>query len=230
MKTDEPFTTSFNNYHTFITHQDGTRFYMMNYFFYLKIEKSDFEKKFHMGPLKKFLKFEMIAEDENYSNKPHSISDSIKKQIEICQALIDDDFMYIPFSASLISKFPFVDQMEKCLDNFVSLFFNSEFPSEELYKYIFYLINSIIIPPPEKIINFYLPHSKNIISIYNQRISDLPIVIDTMWKLLEHLSIDNIIFVFHLIILEQKILFVADEHRKLSEVIEAFINLIYPLQ
>jgi len=198
---------------------------MMNYFYFLKIEKLEFEKYFNMGPLKKFLKFEMISDDSN-----KIISEQIKNQIEICQILVDDDYMYVPFSASLISKFPFIDQMEKCLDSFTNLYFNSEINNEEIYKYIFYLVNSIILPPPDKLVNFYLPYSKNIIQIYNPKINDLPIVSNSIWKILDFLSIENIIFVFNLIILEQKILFVAKEHSKLSEVIEAFINLIYPFQ
>jgi len=199
---------------------------MMNYFYFLKIEKVEFEKKFNIGPLKKFLKFETILEDQ----KTKIISDSMHKKIEICQALVDDDYMYVPFAASLISKFPFIEQMEKCLDNFVNLYFNSEIHNEEIYKYIFYLVNSIMLPPPDKLLNFYLPLSKNVIQIYNPKINDLPIVSNTMWKILEYLSLENIIFVFSLILLEQKILFVAKEHRKLSEVIEALMSLIYPFQ
>jgi len=225
LKTDEPFKTSLNNYYTFLTHQDGTRFYMMNYFYFLKIEKSEFEKDFNIGPLKKFLKFEMISEDSN-----KNISEAIKKQIEICQILVDDDYMYVPFAASLISKFPFIDQMEKCLDNFVNLYFNSSITNEEIYNYILYMVNSIQLPPPDKLVNFYLPYSKNIIQINNSKINDLPIVNNCMWKILDYLSMENILFVFNLIILEQKILFVAEEHFKLSEVIESFINLIYPFQ
>ena len=199
---------------------------MMNYFYFLKIEKSEFEKKFNIGPLKKFLKFEMISEDQ----KNKTISDSIRKKIEICQVLIDDDYMFVPFAASLISKFPFIDEMEKCLDNFVDLYFNSELENEEVYKYIFYLVNSIILPPPEKLLNFYLPLSKNFVQICNPKINDLPIVSNAMWKILEYLSLENIVFVFNLILMEQKILFVAKEHRKLAEIVEAFVNLIYPFQ
>jgi len=205
---------------------------MMNYFFFLKIEKYEFEKKFHMGPLKKFLKFEMIVDDPNKkSNKIlKKLSDTIMKKIEISQMLVDDDYMYVPFCSSLISKYPFIDQMEKCLDNFVNMFFDTQIENEDIYQYILYLVNSILLPPLEKTLNFYLPFSKNVIQIYNSRINDLPIISDSMWKILEYLSLENIILVFNLIILEQKILFVAKEHRKLSEVIEAFINLIYPFQ
>lgn len=154
----------------------------------------------------------------------------MRKQIEICQILLDDDEMYIPFSACLISKFPFVEQSEKCLQTFTEMFFNKKFCDEEIFNYIFYLVNSIIIPPPEKTLNFFVPYSKNVLQIYNQKIMDLPIVNNCLWKLFEYLSIENIGIVFHLILLEQKILFVANEHLKLADIIEAFVNLIYPFQ
>ena len=177
-----------------------------------------------MGPLKKFLKFESLNEEGK------KLTEKMKKKIEICQTLLDDDEMYIPFSACLISKFPFVQQSEKCLQSFTEMFFDKKFSDNDIYNYIFYLVNSIIIPPPEKTLNFFIPFSKKVLQIYNQKIMDLPIINNCLWRIFEFLNIDNIITVFHLILLEQKILFVANEHLKLADVIEAFINLIYPFQ
>ena len=171
-----------------------------------------------------------MLNEEGENKNPKNITDSIKKQIEICQILVDDDYMYIPFSACLISRFPFIDQMEKCLDNFINLYFDQKLENEEIYKYISYLVNSIYIPPPEKMLYFYIPYSKNLIEIYNNNIGDLALTTFSMWKILENLSLENIVFIFNLIILEQKILFVANEYKVLSETIEGFINLIYPLQ
>lgn len=161
--------------------------------------------------------------DENAENK-------INEQLQICQKLINDDYMIIPFCASLVTKFPFIEQIQICLDKLVKMLFNQTIAEKDFFQYLQLLIKGIVIPSPDKSLCFYLPHYGNKIRICGNTVGDLPIVSGNLWKVLNFFSIENIIFVFYLMIMEQKILFVADKHKYLSEIIDAFVNLIYPFQ
>ncbi len=163
METDKPLRGNISDFYTFITHQDGTRFYMINYFFFLKIEKNEFEKTFHTGPLKSFMKLENIGTEKFLLDE--KAEKKINEQLQICQILINDDYMIIPFCASLITKFPFIEQIQICLDKLVKMLFNSTINEKDIFLYIQYLIKGIVIPSPNKNMVFYLPWSKHIIII-----------------------------------------------------------------
>jgi len=228
METDKAFETTLCDYYTYLTHQDGTRYYMINYFFFLKIEKIDFEKNFHIGPLKSFMKLEHLTNEKFLLDE--KAEKKIKEQLQICQNLINDDYMIIPFCSSLITKFPYIEQMQFCLDKFVKMYFNPNISENDIFHYIKYLTKGIIIPSPDKSLNFYIPYHEKALSITSTTLDDYPIVISSLWKILKFFSIENIVFIFQLIIMEQKILFVAEKLNYLSEIIDGFVNLIYPLQ
>lgn len=228
MSTENEFETSVGDYYTFITHQDGTRYYMVNYFFFLKIEKEEFEKKFHMGPLKYFMKLEQVG-TEKFLLDPNA-EDKINKQLEICQILINDDFMIIPFCASLISKFPYIEQIQVCLEKLVKILFNSEYSEADFFHYLQYIVKSIVVPPSDKLLNFHIPNYKFTIKIPGNTLNNVPVANSHFWKLLKFFSVENIAIIFQLLIMEQKILFVAEKHKNLAEVIDCWISLIYPFQ
>lgn len=216
------------DYSTFITQQDGSRHYLINYFFFLKIDKEEFERQFHSGPLKTFLKLEQIG-TEKFILDPNAES-KLKTQLEICEFLINDEYMIVPFCASLISRHPFIEQSVLCLDKLVKMFFDSNISESNFLFYLQYLIKSIIIPSPNKLLNFYIPNHKFPIKIPGRQIENLPIANSSFWKLLKYFSAQTIVLVFQLVVLEKKIFFVAKKHKNLTEIIDCFISLIYPFQ
>jgi hypothetical protein len=120
--------------------------------------------------------------------------------------------------------------MEKCIQSILIQMADEKTSSSDIYNQILHLTREVPIPPTNKKLNFYIPNNNNYIEILSPTYKDLPIFNDNMSNLLEIFSIENIIIIHSLMLLEQKILFVGDEYWLLSEVIESFISLLYPLQ
>jgi hypothetical protein len=101
---------------------------------------------------------------------------------------------------------------------------------EDILKQILYLTREIPIPPLNKKLCFYIPNDNEFIEIVAPIYKDLPLINDNLLNLLEIFSIENIMIIHNLMLLEQKILFVGDEYCQLSEVIESFTTLLYPIK
>ena len=181
-----------------------------------------------MGPLKSFMKLEQVG-TEKFCLDPNA-EEKINKKLQICQTLIYDDFMIVPYAASLISKFPFVEQMKICIDKLVKMYFDTSIQEADFNNYLKYLIKGIVVPSPNKYLSFYIPYLKFPLKIYGKKLDEMPCVNNNFWRILKYFSIENIMIVFYLLITEQKIVFVGDKHKILSEVIDCFVNLIYLFQ
>ena len=97
----------------------------------------------------------------------------------------------------------------------------------EISDFINYIINQIPIPNNKYNILFYTPLNIEPVILYNPFSYNFGNF--TCQNIFSILSIDNIITIFLLILLEQKIIFVDINHLKLSSVTFFFMNLIYPL-
>ena len=87
-----------SDYYTFITNQDGIRYYLVNYFFFLKIKYSEYQKNFNADPYK------FIKKSEKFNVDPENIRN---EEFKINQNIIKDDYMIIPLCASFISSLLF---------------------------------------------------------------------------------------------------------------------------
>lgn len=222
------------NYLTPITNQRGERYYMMTYHYYLQMEFSEYNKVYSTHPLKYFLK----KFGENYYDIL-DISDEAKAILEdeltICGDLGFCEYVYIPFSFALISKYPYIQAMESCLNSLMQILINSNLKDyscigSKIGQIVSFLIYSVPIPHPNSKVVFNLPYEHSQIEIegpvYKDKFS-LNINYDI---LLSKLSIDNIIQIYRLMLLEQKILFVDTEHSDLSKITEAFLSLLFPIE
>ena len=108
---------------------------------------------------------------------------------------------------------------------------NAKTTIEELHRLITYIVESIPAPPKQSKISFALPYIKKICEIQYPyfenilQIGDNPIII-----LKNNFSISLIIYVFKLLILEQKILVVGKDNDSVSEFILNFVSLLYPFE
>ena len=225
---DQPETVK--NYSTPITNQQGERYYMMTYHFYFKVLNSEYAKLYEMHPLKHHLmKFaDSYTEMEDLDNKT---TKNIEENLALCQELGFKDFVYVPYCLCLISKFPYIRQMEICLQvlyNLLAMF--SKNGNNNLNEIIMFLINSIPIPLINTRIKFYLPFWTRGIEINCPRYKDMNILNYNLTNLLSLFSVENIITIFRLMLFEKKILFVDQEYNRLSEVTDSFISLLYPFQ
>ena len=202
---------------------------MMTFHFYFKLLNSEYNKLYEMHPLKHHLmKFADSYLDSVIDKKATKM---IQTNLELCQELGFKDIVYVPYCLCLISKFPYIKQMEVCLQSLYSLLsgFNPK-ENNHIYEVIMFLINSIPIPSINTRIKFYLPFCPHSIEINCPKYKDMSILNYNLSNLLILFSVENIITIFRLMLFEKKILFVDNEYNRLSEVTDCFISLLYPFQ
>ena len=156
---------------------------------------------------------------------------NIEENLALCQDLGFKDVVYVPYSLCLISKFPYIRQMEVCLQSLYNIM--SGFKTngrDNINEIIMFLINSIPIPLINTRLKFYLPFCPHGIEINCPRYKDMNILNYNLTNLLTLFSVENIITIFRLMLFEKKILFVDKEYNRLSEVTDSFISLLYPFQ
>ena len=188
------------------------------------------------------MKYKTFKEKYNYDLISH-YNNKDKNEIYL-KKITDVDILYIPESISLISKYPFFIPMNICLNVILSL--NT---IHEKNCLINHLINEVPIPKKLTQILFYIPKIKNpiilnhkhnllksISSIPKEEINFNPKIYQNVSMsqfnlkiLLRKISIENLIFLFQLLLLEQQILIVENDYEILSEIIFILMSLIYPL-
>ena len=234
---EEDPTNMIDDYFTSITNQKGERYYMMTYHFYQKISNSEYTKKYEMHPLKnhlmKFGDSYLTLSDEGFTEK---IIKKVQETLELCQELGFRDYVYVPFCLCLISRYPYAYEMTKCLQSIFNVISEEKIIRFNKYNFkindlIMYLINSIPIPI-EKLtkVEFFIPFFDKGITIQCPKIDDINIVNINYIRLIELFSIDNILIILRLLLLEKKILFIDDDYTRLSEITDAFISLLYPFR
>ena len=160
-----------------IHNEKGDKYYIISFFYYKKLN------------LKKFL--------ERYK-----IDNNLKRDIElILQKNINNDLtIFVPESMSLISRFPFINQIGQCLKAMINITDNTK-----LNLFINHIINQVPVPYKNQKIKFYIPIKSNPIKLVN------PFMLNnTNFKpdnIFEYFSIENIITIFYLALLEQQLLF-----------------------
>ena len=202
----------------------------IQYFIEMKI--LDFKEKYKIDPISIFIQ-------QTKNNK------DFKRTMNLLgNLLLNNDSIYLPESITLVSKHPFYIPMNMCLNCLIAL------NNIEANNLINHIINEVPTPNKNTQIIFYLPNEINRIilnhelnnykylalldkenddnDIYLLKNSNLSLSQINSKILLDLLSIDNIIIIFQLILLEQKILFVNNNYQILSQIILIFNKLIYP--
>ena len=227
------------DYVTPITNQKGERYYMMTHHFYRKISRDEFDKKYEMHPLKYHLMkfgdaYLSLSEDEFDDKKINEVQQSL----EFSQELGFRDFLYIPYCLCIISKYPYVNELKKCLKSIYRILSKEKLitylnPEEGLYEInnlVMHLIHSIPIPEPNSIVKFFLPYYNKRLEITCPKIEDISVMNSNACSLLQIFSVDHIITIYKLIVSEKKILFIDKYYERLAKVTDGFISLLYPLQ
>lgn len=204
---------------------EGDKKYLVSYHYFKKISAKQFENEYKINPIKEHTILLNQNEDGKFTDE------KIQKDFSIISNFILNDNVLIPESVSLLSKYPYLEQMEVCLKNIMAV------SREETPQIIAHLVNEIYLP---QMINthiiFYLPRSSTPIKLISpienktlspneNKLSDINFCI-----LFKYFSLTKIIKIFSLILLESKVLFICNEYRTLSELSYIFINLIWPIK
>ena len=221
----EPQKTFFN----VIKNERNESYYIATIQYFIKMTFKEYIEKYKFNPVDYVL--EKIKSINNKDKK-------FKNNMKNLSNLINNSQVLIPESVSLISKYPFFMSMEKCLRCIISL--NKK---DEMENLVNHLINEVPSPKKGYQIQFFIPKiEKPIILNYKYNIfltsqniqnninNDTRSCSQINLKiLLDKISIENIIMIFQLLILEQKILFVENDYQTLSEILTVFLEIIYPL-
>lgn len=221
--------STLKNYSSSITNASGGRFYITTYHFYLKCSNAEFITNYSMHPIKyQTMKFCNDYYEEINTNE--KLQQEIQKKLEEYCQLNYKDVVYLPMCMCLISKYPYINQMERCLESVKQALSDNQMEGQEFQEMIEYLVKGIPIPPLYSTVQFSIPYFAEPIEISAPNVNDLSLFVDGLEKILQIFSIENIVYIFRLLLFEQKLLFVDDQYERISFVINCFVSLLYPYQ
>ena len=214
-----------------IKNEKNEIYYIATLQYFIKMSNTDFLMKYKFNPIIYYL--------EKSGNNSNNKDKNFKNNMQMISNSLNNDNIFIPESISLISKYPLFISMDKCLRCMISL------QSEDMNNLINHLVNEVPSPKKNYQIQFFIPkiqfpiilnheynkfltnnHNNKSNGINNNLLSSSQINVKF---LLEKISVDNIIMIFQLMLLEQKILFLENNYQTLSEISFIFLELIYPL-
>ena len=215
------------NYRSSFTNQVGDRFFAVTYHFFLRKENSEFESEQNMSPFQ----YEIIKyQDEIRTLLNDEQAEDIYDRLIILDNISKRDYVNIPYCLCLISKYPFIEQMEKCLESIMMSINDENLPIKDLNKYISYIVSSIPAPSDHCKILFPLAYHYKLEEIQPQYFKDINQFGDNPLIILSHISEKNIYTLFKLLIFEQKVIIVGKDNDLVSQMILNFVTLLYPFE
>ena len=226
------------DYVTPITNQKGERYYMMTFHFYKKYSRDEYDKKYEIHPLKhQLMRFgdDYLSLNEDELNK-EKIKE-IQSSLEFCQELGFRDYLYVPYCLSIISKYPYVNEISICLRSIYKIInqdlqMSNAYDEEkdEINNLLMHLIHGVPIPEQNSVVKFFVPYYDKKIELKCPKIEDINIMNVNTISLLKVFSIDHLVTIFKLILSEKKILFIDKYYERLAKITDCFITLLYPFQ
>ncbi len=227
-ESEEKYIKTVKNYRSSFTNQVGERFFAVIYHFYLKMDNNEFEVLYNETPIKHQLK---KYQDELYQSFRDEKDDAeIMNQLNIYGEINYKEYVYVPFCLCLISRYPFIEQMEKCLESIMISINKNEGDINGLNKLITYIVKSIPAPKKQSTIFFPLPYYNKFVTIEQPYFKDINQFGDNPLIILNILSPNHILSLFKLLIFEQKVLVVGKNNDLVSQVVLNFASLIYPFE
>ena len=204
------------------TNTNGERYYIMNFYYYKKVEYLSYKDLYEYDPVKEYLKLNKFM-DTNIKN----LENKLEENLQTCTQFINNTYVYIPQAICLVSRYPYAKQMETCLESILRMIIDSNVTNDEIYKFIQHLTCEIPVPPSSGKMLFFVPYNHQHIEIFGQK--DLPLMNFNPVKLFDYFEVEEIITIHHLMLLEQKFLFVSKNISRLSEVTEIFLHVLFPM-
>ena len=116
-----------------------------------------------------------------------------------------------------------------CSDNFIN---NLNKRAQILFDFLKHLTYEVPYPTNKELkskkLKLYLPFCESPIEIIPNKYPEMPLLAYSLDILYDFFSTENIVIIYHLILLEQKILFISKSASTLSKILECFKSVIYP--
>lgn len=245
------------DYLSIITNE-GERYFLYNYHFYAKFNyikeqnNFDFFKKWREDLHLSSEKIDLIS---NFSLKEHFYLPyclcivskfPITSQSKICiQSLINIAFKDNDYFENISSGLNDSDIFNKDINyNYNNDYIddnqsteNFKFELNKNQKLLFQLLKHLTYEVPfpsqkelrSRTLKLYLPYAEHSIEIASGKYSlEMPLLSYNLDILYDYFSTENIVIIYHLILLEQKLLFVSKSASTISKILECFKSIIYP--
>jgi hypothetical protein len=186
-----------------------------------------FQNKYDFDPIKEFFQLGKLEETLDKNDQKHLAKQ--QAELDMCLLFADNEYIYLPYAACLISKNPYISQMEKSLEAILKISVDDNLSVDDLNKLVLHLIYEIPIPPPNKRLLFYIPYLSTPLEIYGKLVKDIPVFTNNLHILFNYFSLENLMLIHMMTLFEQKILFVHDDYKVLTEISQAFTSLLYPM-
>ena len=220
-------------FYNVLINEKNELYYMATLHYFIKLTNSEYIQKYKFNPITHYLEKNGGLSNNNKDKK-------FKDNMKMISSSLNNNNVFVPESITLISKYPLFTSMEKCLKCMITL------QNDDLNNLINHLINEV--PAPKKCyqVQFFIPIIKEPIVLnheYNKFLEYLhkdknnnPFN-DTILSqsqinlkiLIDKISVENIIMLFQLMLMEQKILLLENNYKILSEIAFILLELIYPL-
>ena len=204
---------------------------MRTFHFYHRMNVDKFSKQYENDPIKHLLKktttqYSLLTEEDLDKHV-----EEIQNYLDFCQSYGFRDSVYIPYCLCLISKYPYIKELEICLNTiYIIMEQGQEKINFKINELIMYLIHSIPIPDKNMRVRFYIPYYSKKMELLCPKEDDVSTMNSNLTGLFTYLSIDNIVLIFRLLLSEKKILFIHDDYTSLTNVTDSFISLLYPFK
>jgi len=138
------------------------------------------------------------------------------------------DILYAPKCIVLISRLDYREVFKNCLSIFYSVHVdNLDFQLETL---IGKLLATIKVPSyGGPLIRFSLS-AGDCLALQPPQTDTIPVTFNTVYRLIEHLGINNVVELFYALLTEHKILFYSQSYTRLNEACQGLISLMYPFK
>ena len=215
------------NYRTLLINQAGDKFFVVTYHFLVKMSSSDYNNYYEKTPDKYLL----TTHQEQITLGPFNDKKDTTLSIEEVTNISMKDYLYVPFCACLVSKYPYFKQMDKALKSILITLKNKTLEPQDFNGIISYIVKSIPIPTKNTNVSFVLPYINKICDIRYPYIEEvLQFGNNNLYIILSKLSVNHIICIFKLILFEQKIIVIGKNNDIISQIILSFLSLIYPCE
>ena len=205
------------------TNANNERNYVYVYNFYIKLDLEKFKSEYKCDPIKTYLNLLIKNHDKN-----------LQTSFEECQYMINSSCVFIPHIACLVSKYPYIKEMKKCIYSILKLRKNEADLSKFLKNIIYEIPDINKFRNFDLQLNYFTPFSIYPIVLkskyYNR---GLYLDLNYMSILFDYFQIQLLLKIFKLMLTSQKLLFVVkdpSEYQNLCIITLSLLNILYPFK
>lgn len=143
-------------------------------------------------------------------------------------SLVDSTTLCAPKCIVLISRLNFLEVFKNCLSIFYAVHVdNLRYSLESLIGNLLSTVKVPLYGSPS--IRFSLS-AGDCLSLQPPQTDTIPVTSTTVYRLIEHLGINNVVELFYALLTEHKILFYSQSYTRLNEACQGLIALMYPFK